>query len=350
MNTDRDRIVVVGDALFWPIELERQIQRYHDVSRAAGVGEALELLDDDRETALVVIAGGGGIEETAIELQQKSCDKCAQPPELLVLAHGELPLHLEIPPEVVDFMPGDADTNEVRTRIERILAIRHRRQALERRVHELNERLERADATLVETLLRCTAYKDDEYGTHVQRINEYSGLLARLMGMPESYCKTLGLASMLHDIGKVSVPDSILQKPGKLDPDEWELVKQHCAEGANILGDPGDSRFFDMTRRIILSHHEKWDGTGYPAGLAGRNIPLEGRIVALADVLDALTTDLPYKKAWSMAEATRYIRSQSGVHFDPELVGLFLENVKDFVEIRTRLADIIVEEEVADRR
>ncbi len=346
----KEEILLVGAEPAFADRLVGSLGERYTLATADDGRQALAHLSESPPTDLVMPVAGR-VDMALPEFYRLACDCAARLPDFVILESADTTLvYDDFPPDHVDFVSADAPIARIEARVERNLLQRRSRRSLESRIAELDERLRGFDTVLVETLLRCSAHKDDEYGRHVQRINAYSSLLARLLGMPESYVRTIGLASMLHDIGKVSVPDAILQKPGKLDAEEWELVKQHCAEGASILGDPGESPLLSMTRRIILSHHEKWDGTGYPAGLAGRDIPLEGRIVGLADVLDALTTDLPYKKAWSMDEATRYIRGQAGGHFDPELVALLLQNVKQFDSIRVRLADILVEEEAAERR
>lgn len=350
LNVGKEEILVVGVEPAWADALHRALDGRFMLATADDASQMVAHLRESPPTDVVLLVSAR-IDADAGELYRDACDAAPILPDFIVFESVEVPADYDaFAPDNVDFMDAGAPPRQVAARIERIMLHRRARHSLDARVTELDERLRRYDTVLVETLLRCSAHKDDEFGRHVQRINEYTTLLARLLGMPETFCRTIGLASMLHDIGKVSVPDAVLQKPGKLDGEEWELMKQHCTEGASILGDPGDSRLLTMTRRIILSHHEKWDGTGYPAGLAGRDIPLEGRIVALADVLDALTTDLPYKKAWRMDEATRYIQEQSGVHFDPDLVDRFLANRSQFETIRRRLADILVEEEAAGRR
>ncbi|KAA3633904.1 MAG: HD domain-containing protein [Proteobacteria bacterium] len=350
MNDGTKRILVIGDSDQPVSEWAEDARWNQELARAEDAVDAFETLRRMDSVELIVIANDETGELPA-KLYRRAGEILETPPDIVVFANDPAAVSTSgIPPFAIDIIPVNTAAAFVRLRIDRLLATRRQRRKLEYRIEKLDGRLERADVVLVETLMRCTAYKDDEFGRHVQRINEYSSLMARLLGMPASYCETIGLASMLHDIGKVSVPDAILQKPGKLDPEEWEVVKQHCTEGASILGDPGDSTLLNMTLRVILCHHEKWDGTGYPAGLSARDIPLEGRIVALADVFDALTTDLPYKKAWGIELATSYIRTQSGMHFDPELVSLFIEHIDKFVAIKTRLADILVEEEVADRR
>jgi putative two-component system response regulator len=142
----------------------------------------------------------------------------------------------------------------------------------------------------------------------------------------------------MHDIGKIGIRDSILLKPGKLSPEEWAVMKTHSLIGAEIIGNH-ESPLLQMARAVALSHHEKWDGSGYPQGLAGEAIPLAGRLVALADVYDALTSIRPYKPAWPQEEAFNYIREQAGAHFDPKLVPLFLELEPEILEIAKTYRD-----------
>jgi putative two-component system response regulator len=165
-----------------------------------------------------------------------------------------------------------------------------------------------------------------------------SALLARHLGWSFEDCELLLHASPMHDIGKIGIPDHILLKPGKLTPEEWEIMKTHATIGAHILeGD--DSDVLTMAREIALSHHEKWDGTGYPRGLKGEEIPLAGRIVAMADVFDALTSERPYKQAWSVERALDYIRENRGRHFDPRIVDLFVKHLSEILVIRSRYAE-----------
>ena len=142
----------------------------------------------------------------------------------------------------------------------------------------------------------------------------------------------------MHDIGKIGIPDHILQKPGKLTPEEWEIMKSHTTIGDDIIGDD-NSNLLQVARIIALNHHEKWDGSGYPKGIAGEAIPIEARIVSIADVFDALTSIRPYKTAWTIEEAVDYIKQQSGSHFDPTLVAAFLVALEKIINIRAQLLD-----------
>ena len=177
-----------------------------------------------------------------------------------------------------------------------------------------------------------------ETGAHVKRMTEISRLLARRHGLPENQVEILALAAPLHDIGKLSIPDSILTKPGKLNPEEFEAIKSHPRFGYDILKRSG-REVFKAAARVALSHHERWDGTGYPDGLRGEEIDLFARIVAVADVFDALTSDRVYKKAWPMSDAVEYILSQSGMQFDPALCATFADCTAEMADILAEGSD-----------
>ncbi len=208
--------------------------------------------------------------------------------------------------------------------------------------------LQRTQGAAIRTLARLAEYRDQTTGFHLQRICEYSRLLAvevhRRAPYPfrisMEYADDISISSMLHDVGKVSTPDHVLLKPGKLDPEEWEIMKKHTVFGWEVLHkadrELGEQSFLTLAASIALSHHEKYDGTGYPKGTAGEQIPLSARICAVADVYDALTSSRPYKQAWSHGDASRQIAEQSGRHFDPVLVEIFRDLDDLLVDVRRR--------------
>jgi putative two-component system response regulator len=228
-----------------------------------------------------------------------------------------------------DFITKPLDATEVLLRIRnllesRFLALELRGQSLslEQRVDERTRELTSARMEILERLAVASEYRDDDTGEHSQRIGRTSALLARALGLPDDLVKLIRLAAPLHDIGKIGVPDQILLKPGKLTPEEFSLMKNHVNIGAFILS-RSHSRLLQVGERIALTHHEWWDGSGYASGLAGEQIPIEGRIVALADVFDALAHDRPYKAAWPMEQAVQEIVRLSGTQFDPAVVKAF---------------------------
>lgn len=191
---------------------------------------------------------------------------------------------------------------------------------------------------IVQCLGRAAEYKDNETGMHVVRMSHYARTLAKAMGFPDQVADELLHAAPMHDVGKIGIPDAILTKPGKLSDYEWMVMKQHTVIGAEILGQH-PSGLLNLAATIARSHHERWDGTGYPDGLKGENIPVAARIVAVADVFDALTSERPYKHAWPVDEALDFIRQQRGQHFDPAVVDVFIEHLPEILAIRQRWAD-----------
>ena len=193
-----------------------------------------------------------------------------------------------------------------------------------------NQRLKESRREIINRLGHAAEFKDNETALHIFRMSRYSEVLARNLKMPKDWVDLVCDAAPMHDIGKIGVPDNILQKPGKLTPEEWEIMKKHPKFGADIIGNHSDSKLLNTAREIALYHHEKWNGTGYPEGLSGEDIPLVARIVSIADVFDALTSSRPYKRAWSFDEAVSLIIEESGRHFDPKLVKVFIESLPEF--------------------
>lgn len=192
---------------------------------------------------------------------------------------------------------------------------------------------------IVQRLGAAAEFKDNETGMHIVRMSNFAKTLALAVGYSQAAAEDLLHAAPMHDVGKIGIPDAILRKPGKLDEEEWAIMRQHTVFGAQIIGEH-PSGLLRLAATVALSHHEKWDGSGYPQGLAGEEIPHAARIVALADVFDALTSERPYKRAWPVEDAVALIRRESGRHFDPELAAAFLDNLPAMLEIRERWADV----------
>jgi response regulator RpfG family c-di-GMP phosphodiesterase len=206
------------------------------------------------------------------------------------------------------------------------------------RLRSVNAQLIESSRETVMRLARAAEYRDGDTGEHVERMSSYSQILAKQLGLGPEEQALIKLAAPMHDVGKIGIRDAILLKEGRLTPEEWEVMKQHPTIGAQILGG-SRSRLLQMAEEIALSHHEKWDGSGYPNGLRGEHIPLHGRIVALADVFDALTTPRVYKGAWSVDEAVSHIRRESGRHFDPRIVEAFEQCLDSMLDVRAQFLD-----------
>ena len=229
-----------------------------------------------------------------------------------------------------DFLVKPFDPTEVLLRIGNLLQTRRlhlelqgQNQLLEQRVRDRTAQLEAARNEILERLALAAEYRDDETHQHALRVGEASALLAVALGLPDEQVRQLRQAAPLHDIGKIGISDVVLLKPAKLTPEEFEHVKTHTVIGGRILSH-SPVPVLQLGREIALTHHERWDGGGYPQGLKGERIPLSGRIVTVADVFDALTHDRPYKHAWPVERAVTEITAQRGHQFDPEVVDAFL--------------------------
>ncbi len=252
----------------------------------------------------------------------------------------------------VDYITKPISPLEVQARVRTHLmlkaaeeALRQQNLLLEKKVRQrtvkIREKQREIEEVQQEAILRlCLAaeLRDKETGMHIRRIQEHSALLGRKCGLDEEHCGLLFLASAMHDLGKIGIPDHILLKPGKLTPEEWEIMKTHTLIGAQGLA---NSRFrlIQLAETIALYHHERWDGRGYPRGLKGEEIPIEARIVSIVDSFDAMLSVRPYKRAMPFEEVLDVIREGRGTHYDPGIVDIFLENITEFKEVADTFKD-----------
>ncbi|MDZ4814070.1 MAG: response regulator [Pseudomonadota bacterium] len=242
-----------------------------------------------------------------------------------------------------DFISKPFDLAEVLSRVHNMLEVRLLHQALRTYNHVLEQRVRNRTAELQESYLetifamtRAAEHKDEDTGAHVQRISYYSRELATILGMNSEFVEHIFFASPMHDIGKIGIPDHILLKRGSLSPDEWEIMKEHAPMGAHILGN-SKSRFLAMGAEIALNHHERWDGSGYPAGKRGDAIPIAARVMNICDIYDALRSKRPYKPAFDHAKSMQIIACGDGrirpEHFDPKVLAAFIQNENLFCQI-----------------
>ena len=303
------------------LHLLRQILQadYRLVFAKDGV-RALELAQQQRPDLVLLDVMMPGVTGYAVCRQLKALPALKDVPVIFVTALADADDELEgFDAGAVDYITKPVSAPILKARVRTHLSLVQVQQLKDTRLQ------------IVQRLGLAAEYKDNETGMHVIRMSHYSRLLALAAGMTPQQADDILHAAPMHDVGKIGIPDAILQKPGPLNPDELKVMRDHVRIGGQIIGDHADG-LLATAARIALTHHEKWDGSGYPAGLQGEAIPLEGRIAAIADVFDALTTVRPYKAAWSEADAVAYLVDQRGRHFDPALVDLFigcLDDVRD---------------------
>ncbi|WP_409439263.1 HD domain-containing phosphohydrolase [Psychromonas sp. GE-S-Ul-11] len=247
---------------------------------------------------------------------------------------------------VTAFLTRPIDQIECRTTCRNLLKLHQQHVIIQNRADWLAQQVELATEQILqrekETILKLAKageYRDEETGNHVIRMAKYSKEIACEMGLTEAECSDLEHAAQMHDIGKIGIPDNILLKPGKFEPDEWATMQTHATIGFEILSG-SESKYMQMGAIIALNHHERFDGTGYPNKLAGKDIPLIARIVSVADVFDALISVRPYKKAWPIQDAINFITANSGSQFDPKCVDAFIRRLPTILKIQSEYPDI----------
>ncbi len=354
------RVLVVEDEVVNRKLLEKLVrdQGYAPVPAVSGE-KALELLSADVDLVLadVMLPGMSGFD--LVRRMRATRDFTEIPVIMITALSDEADRRMAWECGASDFIAKPVDRTELSLRMASLLrlkeafdrarfcqanledVVRERTEELRRAVDSLRELGECALVAQQEAILCLSAaaeFKDEQTARHTERIGEYCGLLAALMGLSPEDAELVRQASPLHDVGKIGIPDSILRKRGKLDPGEWEEMRRHSLYGARIL-EPATSKVMQSARIIALSHHERYDGTGYPYGLAGEEIPVFGRICAVADVFDALISRRPYKEAYAAQMALSIMRKERGRHFDPGILDVFLSNFQAFADIRTRLGE-----------
>lgn len=251
-----------------------------------------------------------------------------------------------------DFLTKPVDRLELRARVRSLLKVkayndhmRNYQHELEAEVAKRTEELQRAYAKVtkasletIHRLSRAAEYKDEDTGSHILRMCNYSALVARKLGLNETTVERILYAAPMHDVGKIGIPDHILLKPGPLSADEWAIMRQHTTIGGSIL-ENSEEGFIKLAEIIALTHHEKWDGSGYPRGLKEDKIPLVGRIVAIADVFDALMSKRPYKEPFPLEKSLEIIKQGRGSHFDPTVVDAFFSILDQILVVKERYRD-----------
>jgi len=355
---DKKRILVADDDEHVRTVISEILATFgHEVETAADGFEALAKLELDIDLVITdaMMPGMDGFEVTS---RIRSDPRFTDLPIIMVTGSTERRDRIRSADAgVSDFISKPVDYTELYLRTTTLLkmktlhdTLKNQQLDLERKVTRRTEalrdaldklvvqqrHLHAANLETIHRLVNATEFKDRGTAAHIKRIGLVGALLARKMKLPPNDIELILYASPMHDIGKIGMPEEFLGRPGPLNADEWVIMRQHTTMGADILR---GSAFpiLQMGERIALSHHEKWNGTGYPNGLSGEEIPIEGRICAVADVFDALTSERPYKKAFSFKDTFEMIRAERGEHFDPTIADILLANTKEVIEIRERV-------------
>ncbi|MEO5331176.1 MAG: response regulator [Magnetococcus sp. YQC-5] len=277
-----------------------------------------------------------GIE--VMQLLQK-IEKDAYLPILVITANTEESTRLEaLSHGAQDFLNKPFNPSEVISRIRNMLTVRLLYKRMEDKIIERTRQLHETRLEVIRCLGRAAEYRDNETGQHVIRMGQFAAHIAQRMGLSDTHCDLILNATPMHDVGKIGIPDRILLKPGRLEPEEFEIIKTHTLIGGDILAGYHEEPLV-TAHKIALTHHEKWNGTGYPKGLQGEEIPIESRICAVADVFDALTSIRPYKPAWSIDDALALITKERGQHFDPQVVDAFFQGLDVILTIKQKMHD-----------
>lgn len=302
-------------------------------------------------------------------LKMRQCDRAVQfiPVLVMTAATDAETKQNALQLGATDFLPKPLDPNDLLPRVNNALTTKafhdqlsQQNERLEEEVNRRTAELEKSRREVLHCLARAGEYRDDDTGHHVLRVGKYAAIIGKALGFNPERVELLELAAQLHDIGKIAVPDAILHKPGKLDKAEYDLMKHHCAFGKRIihpytanetrllrnhasLGDRllriGSSPLLILAARIAQTHHERWDGSGYPLGLAGGDIPIEGRITAVADVFDALSSKRPYKEAFPRKKCFKILEEGRGNHFDPEVLDAFFSSIEAIIQVQIEYMD-----------
>lgn len=348
VNPKEANILVVDDEFANVLLLKKILEAkgYVNVVTTQDPRQALPLYQQHNSDIILLDLNMPELDGYGVMDQLNSLGQGHLPPILILTAqHTQSFRQRALDNGAIDYVTKPFNAEELISRVHNLLEVhmaskfmRHQNEILEQMVKERTQAIHDTRLQVVRRLGLASEYRDNETGLHTIRMSKFSVVIARAAGLDEAQCDLILNTSPMHDVGKIGIPDAILLKPGKLDAAEWEIMKSHAQIGADILsGD--DSELMTMARDIAISHHEKWNGTGYPNGLAGEDIPLVGRITAIADVFDALTSVRPYKEAWPVEKAVALIKEESGKHFEPRLVECMLANLDEIIEIKEKYAE-----------
>ncbi len=337
MTTHNTANLLVVDDTPLNLDLLRDVlSPYYRVRLATSGENALKLIHKHPPDLILLDIMMPGMDGYTLCELLKADPRYAQIPVIFVTAMSETQDETHgFEVGAVDYITKPISPAIVLARVKTHLALHNQQRALEQEVRVRTEELHETRLQIIQRLGRAAEYKDNETGRHVIRMSHYARVMALKAGVPEDEADLIFNAMPMHDIGKIGIPDRIILKPGPLNEEEWALMRQHPQIGADIIGEHNHP-LMQYARTIALTHHEKWDGSGYPNGLTGEAIPFVGRLAALADVYDALTSKRPYKEAWPVEKAAAAIHEGAGKHFDPGLMDIFDASLDEFKDIQQR--------------
>ncbi len=336
----RPELLVVGDTPFNSAVLPGLLSSLYTLT-VAGDGETALLLAQSQPQPVLILLEVRlpGIDGFEVCRRLKLDEQTRDIPVVFLTGTAEIDDQRRgFEAGAVDCLITPLDPSLLQLRLAAPLRQLARERELSEQLRLRTQELESTRLDIIRRLGRAAEFKDDETGQHIIRMSHYARLLAEAAGLSAGEVELLFNAAPMHDIGKIGIPEAILLKSGPLTEDEWKVMAKHPAIGASIIG-RHQHPLLDTARIVALTHHEKWDGSGYPRGLSGEQIPLVGRIVAIADVFDALTSERPYKQAWPVQDAVAYLRTHAGSHFDPDLVELFIGRLPEVLKVGATNAD-----------
>ena len=363
------KIMIVDDEVANVLVARKLLERagYSSFVTTTDSSAAINMAHSTNPDVILLDINMPNIDGVQILSQIRSIDRFRHLPVLILTANNESEVKLKcLELGATDFLVKPVDPMELAPRVRNALQAKsHQDQLqnyaadLEKMVKQRTKELECSRREVIYCLARAAEMRDNDTGNHVIRVGRYAGIIAKGLGLPDWYVSDVELAAQLHDVGKIAVPDAILLKPGKLEPEEFEVIqshvkfgrqiikpyatneanamRSHVQVGAEMLRD--GSSLMRLAASIAQTHHERWDGTGYPIGLAGEDIPLEGRITAVADVYDALSSERPYKKALPRVKCFEILEEGRGSHFDPKVLDAFFDGDAEIVRVQVEYMD-----------
>ena len=340
-KTDNGVVLVVDDAIENIMVVEAILEQEYCILSAENGQQAIDTCLGKHPPDLILLdvemPGLNGFEVCQF---LKADPRTVKIPVIYVTSHADKEAEaLGFSKGGVDFISKPIDINILKARVKTHIHLAKTERFLETKVQQRTEELAQTQAEVLYALGRAGEYKDNETGAHVQRMSCYAKFIASKVTQNKEWLELLLVAAPMHDIGKIGIPDVILLKEGPLDTHEWEIMKTHPQVGDDIIGNQNHSEVMLLAKEIAFGHHEKWDGSGYPLGLIGEDIPFSARVVALADVFDALTSKRPYKEAWSVEKAVNCIDESFGQHFDPRFAEPFHQALPEMLDVKEAYKD-----------